>query len=54
MARDFRYRAEAASVDKVSAGLLMYRVWDGIFQVLLVDPGKPSGENDTKAEVTGR
>lgn len=41
MARDIRKRAEAASVEKVSAGLLMYRVCDGIFQVLLVHPGGP-------------
>jgi len=32
-------------VEKVSAGLLMYRVCDGIFQVLLVHPGGPFWQN---------
>lgn len=41
MARDISKRAEAAPSEKVSAGLLMYRVCDGIFQVLLVHPGGP-------------
>lgn len=41
MAKDNRKRTDAATVEKVSAGLLMYRVCDGIFQVLLVHPGGP-------------
>ena len=41
MAKDTRKRADAAPVEKVSAGLLLYRVCDGIFQVLLVHPGGP-------------
>lgn len=41
MAKDFRQRADRAPVEKVSAGLLMYRVCDGILQVLLVHPGGP-------------
>ena len=41
MPGNIRQRAAAAPVDKVSAGLLMYRVCDGIFQVLLVHPGGP-------------
>jgi predicted NUDIX family NTP pyrophosphohydrolase len=41
MARNLRKQAAAPTVEKVSAGLLMYRVCDGIFQVLLVHPGGP-------------
>jgi predicted NUDIX family NTP pyrophosphohydrolase len=33
--------SETAPAEKISAGLLMYRICDGIFQVLLVHPGGP-------------
>jgi len=42
---DIRNRAESKTVEKVSAGLLMYRVCDGILQVLLVHPGGPFWQN---------
>jgi predicted NUDIX family NTP pyrophosphohydrolase len=45
VAANIRNRAAAPSVEKVSAGLLMYRVCDGIFQVLLVHPGGPFWQN---------
>lgn len=41
MARDILKRAVRTQTDKVSAGLLMYRVCDGILQILLVHPGGP-------------
>ncbi|MEY4385474.1 MAG: hypothetical protein RLY20_757 [Verrucomicrobiota bacterium] len=48
MARDISKREgadKAAKPEKVSAGLLMYRVCDGVFQVLLIHPGGPFWQN---------